>query len=337
MRLHHIAANTLSILIVIGLAGLVALAWARNELVEPGPLVKETIVEIPRGASLKDITRLLALNGVIENEMLFRLGARYSGRSQDLKFGEYAFEPAASMEQVIAKLVEGDILRRVVTIPEGKTSWEVVQILNDNPLLTGEVEVPPEGSLFPNTYDVQRNQSRAEVIARMQAAMDEKLAAAWEERAEGLPIKTPEEALVLASIVEKETGVASERPEVAAVFVNRLRQGMKLQSDPTVVYGVTNGEGPLGRGLRRSELDAKTDFNTYVINGLPPTPIANPGLDAIQAVLDPAESDNLYFVADGTGGHVFAETLEEHNRNVSAWRKIEAERATAGEQNAEQQ
>lgn len=329
MKLHHVAANTLSILIVAGLVGLVGLAWAEKEFAEPGPLDKEAFVEIPKGASLGDVSRLLALNDVIESETLFRLGARYSGKSQQLKFGEYAFEPAITMDEVLQKLVEGDVVLRFVTVPEGRTSWEAVQILNDNPLLTGEVAVPEEGSLFPDTYDIQRNQPRSEVVARMQAAMEQKLADAWKDRKDGLPLKTPEEALILASIVEKETGLPDERAEVAAVFVNRLEKGMKLQSDPTVVYGVTEGKGPLGRGLRRSELDRRTPYNTYVIEGLPPKPIANPGLDAIEAVLNPAETDALYFVADGTGGHVFAKTLEEHNANVRRWRQIEKERQAA--------
>jgi UPF0755 protein len=247
------------------------------------------------------------------------------------------------MEVVLGKLVKGDVVLRFVTVPEGRTSWEAVEILSANPLLTGEIdEVPPEGSLFPETYDIQRGQARTEIVARMQAKMDQVLDAAWQKRAEDLPVKTKEEALVLASIVEKETGLADERPEVAAVFVNRLRKGMKLQSDPTVVYGVTEGKGPLGRGLRRSELDRATPWNTYVIDGLPPSPIANPGLAAIEAVLNPPESEYLYFVADGTGGHVFAKTLDEHNANVRKWREIEAKRkkeaeAAAAEGDQEQQ
>ena len=334
MRLRHIAANGLTVLIVAGLVGVVAFAWAEREFAAPGPLEQEAIVEVPRGASVREVAQLLEMHGVIGSGTLFRLAARYTGGADDLKFGEYAFGAGASMEDVLAKLTAGDVIMRFVTVPEGKTSWEVVQILRNNPLLTGEVEVPPEGSIFPSTYDIRRNQPRSEVIARMQAAMDETLTAAWEEREEGLPIETPEEALILASIVEKETGVAEERPQVAGVFVNRLRKGMRLQSDPTVVYGITGGEGPLGRGLRRSELDRETPYNTYAIAGLPPTPIANPGREAIEAVLNPAETDALYFVADGTGGHAFAETLDEHNANVRQWRKIEAERQAAVERQA---
>ena len=329
--IRDIAAGTITVLIVTGAVGVGLLFWAEREIVEPGPLEEEVVVEVPRGAGLRDVAGLLASMGVLENPLLVRAVARWSGRAQELKYGEYAFGPKASMDEVLEKLATGDVILRFVTVPEGKTSWEVVQILKRNPLLTGDVDVPPEGSVFPDTYNVERNQPRREVVARMQQAMERKLAAAWEEREDGLPIDSPEEALILASIVEKETGVPEERPRVAAVFINRLRKGMKLQSDPTVVYGVTGGKGPLGRGLRRSELDQRTPFNTYVIEGLPPQPIANPGLEAIEAVLNPAETDDLYFVADGTGGHAFAETLAEHNANVRQWRKIEAERRAAAE------
>lgn len=335
MRLKHLAANMLTVLIVVGVAGTIALSWARSEFSAPGPLTSEAVVDVPKGASLQDVSRLLELHGVVNSGRLFRLGARYSGEDQSLKFGEYSFEPGISMEDALDKLVSGDVVLRFVTVPEGKTSWEAVEILNANPLLTGEVDVPAEGTLFPETYDIQRGQPRADVVARMQAAMKQKLDAAWEARASDLPVSSKEEALVLASIVEKETGLADERPQVAAVFVNRLRRGMKLQSDPTVVYGITEGKGPLGRGLKRSELDRATPYNTYAIEGLPPTPIANPGLAAIQAVLNPPETEYLYFVADGTGGHVFADTLEEHNTNVRRWREIEAEREREEEAKAD--
>jgi len=195
-------------------------------------------------------------------------------------------------------------------------------------VLSGEVdEVPPEGRLAPDSYEVRAGDTRADVIARMMQAQEAILAAAWEARAEGLPLDSPEEALILASIIEKETGVAAERRQVASVFVNRLRRGMRLQTDPTVIYGITEGRGVLGRGIRQSELRAETPWNTYVIDGLPPTPIANPGRASIAAAVDPDATDYVYFVADGSGGHAFAETLAEHNRNVARWREIEAERA----------
>jgi UPF0755 protein len=221
-------------------------------------------------------------------------------------------------------LVEGKTVLHKLTVPEGLTSFQIVELLRGSEILTGEVgDIPAEGSLAAETYTLERNQSRNEVLKQMAELQAAELARAWERRVPDLPLATPEEALVLASIVEKETGVAEERARVASVFINRLKRGMKLQSDPTVVYGITGGEGPLGRGLRRSELDRETPYNTYVIDGLPPTPIATPGRDAIMAVVNPEETDFLYFVADGTGGHVFAETLDEHNRNVVKWRAIE--------------
>ena len=228
------------------------------------------------------------------------------------------------MDEVLAMLVEGKAILHKVTVPEGLTSYQIVEILRASEILTGEIaEIPPEGSLRPETYSIERNQSRSDVLGDMAQAQAAVLAQAWEMRVEDLPLASPEEVLVLASIVEKETGVASERGKVASVFINRLRRGIKLQTDPTVVYGITGGKGPLGRGLRRSELDRATPYNTYVIPGLPPTPIANPGRDAIMAVVNPDETDFLYFVADGSGGHAFATTLSDHNRNVAKWRAIE--------------
>ncbi len=220
------------------------------------------------------------------------------------------------------------MVQRRVTVAEGRTSWEIVELLKATAELEGEIgAVPSEGVLAPNTYFFQKGETRQDILDRMAQAQQTALDELWEGRAEDLPISTPEEALVLASIVEKETGLADERPEVAAVFINRLRRGMRLQSDPTIIYGITEGKGPLGRGIRRSEIDRKTRWNTYQIDGLPPTPIANPGRDAIAAVLNPPDSDYLYFVADGTGGHAFSKSLAEHNRNVANWRRIEKERA----------
>jgi UPF0755 protein len=216
-----------------------------------------------------------------------------------------------------------------IAFAEGITSWQVTEGLKSVDVLTGDVaDVPPEGSLAPDSYEVRAGDTRASVIARMREAQEVILAAAWEGRAEGLPLESAQEALILASIIEKETGVAEERRQVASVFVNRLRRGMRLQTDPTVIYGITEGRGVLGRGLRQSELRRPTPWNTYVIDGLPPTPITNPGRASIAAAVNPAETDYVYFVADGNGGHAFAETLAEHNRNVARWREIEAGRAT---------
>ncbi len=322
--MRNIAANVISILIVAGIVLLVAMGFAKREFAAPGPLQEEVIVLLPKGAKLKDTSRLLALHGAIEREFLFRLGARYRREDRAIRFGEYRIPAGASMEQVLAMLVEGKAILHKVTVPEGLTSYQIVEILRASEILTGEIaEIPPEGSLRPETYSIERNQSRKDVLRDMAQAQAAVLAEAWEMRAEGLPLASPEEVLVLASIVEKETGVASERGQVASVFINRLKRGIKLQTDPTVVYGITGGKGPLGRGLRRSELDRATPYNTYVIAGLPPTPIANPGRDAIMAVVNPDETDFLYFVADGSGGHAFSTTLAEHNRNVAKWRVIE--------------
>jgi UPF0755 protein len=223
-------------------------------------------------------------------------------------------------------------MRFQITVAEGATSWQIVDGLRKAEFLDGEIAaVPPEGSLAPQSFEVARGSSRAELVEKMSAAQVAIMAELWPQRSPDLPYDTPEEAMIMASIVEKETGVAEERPLVASVFVNRLNAGMKLQTDPTVIYGITNGEGVLGRGLRQSELRRETPYNTYVIDGLPPTPIANPGRKAIEAALDPAETDYVFFVADGTGGHAFAVTLEEHNRNVEKWRAIEAEQAKAAE------
>ena len=239
-----------------------------------------------------------------------------------------AFDPAtAAAPAEYLDVAEADDIRWRVTLAEGVTSWQVVEALKRAEFLTGEVaEVPPEGTLAPDSYEVERGADRAGLLALMAERQAATLAERWATRAEGLPYETPEEALIMASIVEKETGVAEERRQVAGVFVNRLRLGMRLQTDPTVIYGVTRGEGVLGRGLRQSELRRETPWNTYVIDGLPPTPIANPGRLSIEAALNPDTTEYLYFVADGTGGHAFARTLEEHNENVARWRAIERER-----------
>jgi len=243
------------------------------------------------------------------------------------------FDPAAAAAPAeYLDVAEADDIRWRVTLAEGVTSWQVVDSLKRAEFLTGEIaEVPPEGSLAPDSYEVERGADRATLLSEMAARQVAVMEELWAQRAEGLPYDTPEEAMIMASIVEKETSVPEERRRVAAVFVNRLEQGMRLQTDPTVIYGVTKGEGVLGRGLRQSELRRETPWNTYVIDGLPPTPIANPGRLSIEAALNPEDSDYLYFVADGTGGHAFARTLAEHNENVARWRQIERERGQEGE------
>ena len=242
----------------------------------------------------------------------------------DLKTGEFP-------EVFVQKREQADTRFRIA-VAEGVTSWRVVDALKSIEVLSGEVEGhPAEGMLAPDSYEVARGSDRAVLLAEMQARQERRIAETWAARREGLPFDTPEEMLVLASIIEKETGVPDERGQVASVFINRLEQGMRLQTDPTVIYGITKGEGVLGRGLRQSELRRVTPWNTYVIEGLPPTPIANPGLASLQAAVAPEDTDYVFFVADGSGGHAFAETLEQHNRNVTKWRQIEAERQNSGD------
>ncbi len=289
----------------------------------PGPLQADTTVIVERGASLTAIAENLQSGGVIDDAFLFRLSARLYRVSRSLKAGEYAFPARVSMGGVIDILVSGETVIRQFTVPEGLTSAEVMTLIAGVDGLVGELDgVPTEGSLLPETYNYAWADARPDIVGRMEKAMADTLAELWPTRAEGLPIDTPAEAVILASIVEKETGVAEERPLVAGVFINRLKRGMRLQSDPTVVYALTGGTGPLDRALRSRDLRVDNPYNTYGNAGLPPGPIANPGRAALEAVLNPAETDYLYFVADGTGGHAFAKTLAEHNRNVAKWRRI---------------
>ena len=316
-----------SLLVMGGIGAVGAGVYGKSKFDAAGPSTEETVVVLKRGSGLNAIAGELERSGVISNATIFRLGAKFKEADRSLKAGEYAIPAGASMQAVLDQLKEGETVQRKVTAVEGQTSFAIIARLNAAEELMGEItEIPPEGSLAPETYFYQRDETRAAVLERMQAAQVKILDELWEKRAPNLPLKTKEEALVLASIVEKETGVSSERARVAAVFINRLNRGMRLQTDPTVIYGITLGKSVLGRGLRRSELKAATPYNTYVINGLPPTPIANPGRAAIEATLNPITSKELYFVADGTGGHAFAETLKQHNRNVAAWRKIEKQR-----------
>ncbi len=294
---------------------------------------------IPQGASMGEITDIITRGGASTcgTEVVYRVGVTESEvvvRELDPASGRYeeraAFDPLAEGErpEIFTRIRDQKDTRHRIAFAEGVTSWQVVEGLKLVEVLSGEVaEVPAEGTLAPDSYEVRAGDARADLIERMRVAQAEILAAAWVNRAEGLPLETPEEALILASIIEKETGIPEERRRVASVFVNRLKRGMRLQTDPTVIYGITEGRGVLGRGLRQSELRRETPWNTYVIDGLPPTPIANPGRASIEAALSPDGTDFIYFVADGSGGHAFAETLEEHNRNVAKWRQIEAESA----------
>jgi len=296
--------------------------YLKQQFEAPGPLAQETVVVVPRGAGLATIAEDLAAAGVVADPDIFRLGVRLFADARTLQAGEYAFPPSISMKEAAELLASGRTVVHRLTIPEGLTSTEIVALLAAAEPLTGEITtVPPDGSLLPETYHFHRGDSREAVLDRMRLAMDEALKELWPQRAANLPLNTPEEALTLASIVEKETGVDGERALVAGVFVNRLKKGMPLQSDPTVVYGITEGKAPLGRSLTRQDLAAPTPYNTYQIAGLPPGPIANPGLAALEAAVNPAETEYLYFVAAGDGGHAFAKTLAEHNRNVAKWRK----------------
>lgn len=322
-------AGVLSALATAVLLGIGVLAWAFASYTAQGPEARqgdETIVVLRSGAGVIEIGSTLAEAGVIRSPTAFRVAAQLTGADRGLRAGEYRIQSGASLADVIETLRSGDVVRHFVTIPEGWSVAQAIDILNAEEVLTGEVsEIPAEGSLMPDTYEVTRGETRDSVIARMQAAQVALMEELWPTRAQGLPFTTPEQAVILASIVEKETGLAEERPRVAAVFVNRLRLGMRMESDPTVVYGVSGGR-PLGRGLRRSELDRATPYNTYQIAGLPPTPIANPGREAIEAVLNPPSSQDLFFVADGTGGHIFAPSYEQHLANVARWRAIERAR-----------
>lgn len=315
------------LLALLGIAGGAAggLAWHRLDQAfhAPGPLVEAHTVVIASGAGLDAIAARLEREGVVSSALIFRAGVHLAGRARSLKAGEYQFSPAVSPARVMERLAAGKVLVRALTVPEGLTSHAIVDLLAEAEGLTGTVEdIPPEGALLPETYHTRRGDSRVRLIARMQEARRRLLDRLWEARDAGLPLETREQALVLASIVEKETARAGERPLVAGVFINRLRQGMPLQSDPTVIYGLSDGTGRLGRALTRTDLRTAHAWNTYVIPGLPPSPICNPGADALWAVLHPAETKALFFVADGKGGHRFAETLEEHNRNVRAWRRL---------------
>ena len=298
----------------------------------PGPAARHgstTDVVLPRGAGVGQIASTLRAAGVIGSREVFYLAAKLGGAGRRLKAGEYEFRSGQPMAEVLSDIEQGKVVRRFVAVPEGWTSDMAADAVRAEPVLTGTVETPPEGSILPDSYQIERGEDRAEVVQKMRDARDGLLAQLWASRAPDLPLKTPEEAVTLASLVEKETGVPAERPRIAAVFENRLRAGMKLESDPTIIYGITKGR-PLGRGISMKELVTATPYNTYRIVGLPPTPIANPGRAALAAVLNPPKSDELFFVADGTGGHVFASTFAEHEANVAKWRAIERQRAAAG-------
>ncbi len=303
--------------------------WGKTQFEAPGPVAaegaEETVVTVDRGMGVSSIGARLEGMGLISSARLFSIGVRLAGEQNNLKAGEYAIPSGASMHDIMVILHDGQSIKHWITIPEGLANIQIAEIIAANDVLVGEMpELPGEGEILPETYDFLRGTTRAQIVERMQEAMDETLAELWGNRQEGLPLETPYEALILASIVQKETGLAQETPLVASVFINRLRIGYRLQSDPTIIYGLTQGV-PLGRPIRQSELDRVTGYNTYHIDRLPPTPIAAPGRAAIEAVLNPPDTDYLYFVADGTGGHAFARNVQEHNRNVAAYRQYQRE------------
>lgn len=305
----------------------------------PGPSTQDTAFLVERGSTGASIAQDLQEQNLITDPLLFRIANRIFAAGSTLRAGEYMIPARASVRQIVEMMASGDALMHAITFPEGITTAAAMKMIEESELLTGDMpEAPPEGSLLPETYHIERGMTRAALVQQMRDAHDRVLAEVWENRAANLPVSTPEELVILASIVERETGVAAERPLVAAVFVNRLRRPMRLESDPTIIYGVcrqfpdrcvdgrlVNAQGQR-RTIRASEIAMNTGYNTYRIDGLPPTPICNPGRAALEATANPAESDALFFVADGSGGHVFARTLDEHNANVARWRVIEAQR-----------
>jgi UPF0755 protein len=319
---------TLILLVAVVLGGVVF--WGKQRFEAPGPLAQDKIVNIPRGG-IRDIAELLQREGVIENPWIFIGGAKaLATRGEDLKFGEYQFAKGASMRNVAETMIEGKVVQHLFTVPEGLTSEQIVARLLENEAMSGNIrEIPREGTLLPESYRFTRGVSREEMIKRMQQAQRRVVQEAFERRSPDLPIRTPEQLVTLASIIEKETGKPEERTRVAAVFVNRLKQKMRLQSDPTIIYGLVGGKGSLGRPIMKSEIEQPTPYNTYIIDGLPPGPIANPGRQSIEAAANPARTRELYFVADGTGGHAFSETYEQHLKHVARLRAIERGEASA--------
>ena len=311
------------LIVALGVAGGGVFMWGYGKYVKPGPLVSQTTVVIHQGMGVDQIAELLAFHRTIEEPLIFRAAARLLKMGRKLKAGEFSFPPRSSPRDVLEILASGKTVVRRITIAEGLTNHQVLELVLQTEGLKGDItEFPQEGTLLPETYHFSFGDSRRELLGRMQADGRAYLEKAWAKRAPGLPLKTPDEAMILASIVERETGLASERRRVAGVFINRLNKGMRLQSDPTVAYAVSGGRGRLDRPLTRKDLLVDSPYNTYKNRGLPPTPISNAGKKSLEAVLHPLSTNEIYFVADGTGGHVFARTLKEHNQNVARWRKL---------------
>ena len=313
-----------TLLVVISIAVGAGLFIGKQRFEAPGPLPEDKVVNIPRGLGIRDIADLLQREGVINQPYVFMGGVIVLKARGELKYGEYQFSKQSSVADVVETITEAKVVQHAFTVPEGLTSEQIVARLLENEVLTGQIkEIPREGTLLPETYRFTRGMTREQIIQRMQQAHRRVLQEVWERRVQDLPVKTPEQLVTLASIVEKETGKPDERTRVAAVFVNRLKTKMRLQSDPTIIYGLTGGKGSLGRPILRSEIDQATPYNTYVVDGLPPGPIANPGRASLEAAANPARTKELYFVADGTGGHVFSDNYAEHQKNVARLRGIE--------------
>jgi UPF0755 protein len=305
--------------------------WVYGGFTRPGPLQHDTILIVPPSTGINIIAKELASRGIISKAFIFRVGVKFFSEQEVMKAGQYLFTAHLSSRDVVKLLQTGKTVVHRITFAEGLTSTEIAAQLALTEGLTGDLSLPiAEGSLLPETYHFSYADPRSGLIKRMRKGLSKLMMGLWPYRDANLPFKSQREALILASIVEKETGKPSERAHIAGVFINRLRKKMRLQSDPTVVYGITKGQGPLGRSLRRSELRQKTAYNTYTNYGLPPTPIANAGRKSIEAVLHPMKTNDFYFVADGTGGHLFSRTLKQHNLNVSKWRKIEKLRQKGG-------
>lgn len=321
----------MTMVVFVGVAAVAGFFYVMDAYQKPGPLAANTNFVVRSGAGLAEIANNLERNGIVSDARIYRyVTTTYLTEGQTLKAGEYEIKAGSSMKEITALLESGKSILYAVSFPEGLTVKQMFQRLAADPVLEGDLptELPPEGSLRPDTYKFTRGTNRAEIVTQMRAAQERLIDQIWEKRDPDLPVKTKEEFVTLASIVEKETGKDDERAHVASVFINRLNKGMRLQSDPTIIYGLFGGDGkPADRPIFQSDIRKETPYNTYVIKGLPPGPIANPGRAALEAVAHPWKTDDLYFVADGTGGHAFAATLKEHNANVRRWRKIEAERA----------
>jgi UPF0755 protein len=319
-----------TLILLAALAAGLALTMGKQRFEAPGSLAQDKIVNIPRGLGVREIADLLQREGVIDQPWVFFGGVWVRKARDELKSGEYMFPRQASLRDVVNIIVEGKVIQHQLTVAEGLTSEQIVARLMENDILTGNIkEIPKEGSLLPETYNFARGMSREQMIQRMQHEQRRIVQEVWDRRASDLPLENPDQLVVLASIIEKETGKPEERTRVAAVFVNRLKQRMKLQSDPTIIYGLVGGKGTLGRPIMRAEIDLKTRYNTYVIDGLPPGPIANPGRATLEAAASPARTKELYFVADGTGGHSFSETLDQHQKSVTRLRQIEQQQKDA--------